>query len=163
MAIKNIRDPRRGTASDDSVDVTVDIDSVGQGLPYTVRQEDPLFADIIAGKYGQVKAYIEPNIDYGPVISMIARQRLEAPYGEKRPSVNNYFGQLVAEKTSGSISADHQHDLDTLLQASAWEQSILDKRDALLKTPNAATLAQAKDPATWPPFPAAAAALVELC
>lgn len=164
MELQNIRDPRRATASDDSVDITVDVDGIGAGLPYTVpKGQDPLYSDIISGKYGAVKSFVPPTIDYSAMISLVARHVIEGPYAEKRESVNNYLGQLAAEKAGGNITADHQKDLDALLAGSAWEQSVLDKRDALLKKPDAAALAQAREPATWPTFPAQTAAVVAVC
>jgi hypothetical protein len=158
----NITSPRWANADQTSLDVTVSIEGIGNNLPYTVEPNSELWHDVLAGKFGAIAPHDPPQIDYASLISARGRAMLEAPYGDKRGSVNNYFTQLASTPAEAMTNED-QRDLDALRAAANWEQSILDKRDDFLQDPTADTWALAQDPASWPPFPPEAAEVVELC
>jgi len=158
----NISSPRWANNDQTMLDVTVSIEGIGNNLPYTVEPNSELWHDILAGKFGQIAPFAVPDIDYASLISAKGRSMLEAPYGDRRGSVNNYFAQLSSTSPDAMTNED-QRDLDALLAAARWEQTILDKRDDLLQDPTADTWALAQNPDTWPPFPPEAAEVVELC
>jgi hypothetical protein len=158
----DIKNPRYSNADGTSIDVIVSIEGIGNNLPYTVEPNSDLWNDIVSHKFGDIAPFAVPDVDYAALITSRGRTMLEAPYGDKRGSVNNYFTQLSIIPPEAMTNED-QRDLDALKAAANWEQSILDKRDDLLENPTADTWALAQDPATWPPFPPEAAEVVELC
>jgi hypothetical protein len=169
MKLINITNPRWMSADHTLLDVTLDVmeddESPGpSGIPYTVVQGTPLWDDAVAGKFGAISDYVEPQRDFAQAITTRAAAVIEAAYGNKRSSANNYFTVLTLRKSDpAGMSNEDERDLDALVAAADWEQSVLYKRDDLLQSPNAENWAAAQDAATWPPFPEEAATVIATC
>ena len=96
------------------------------------------------------------------VASLIRVRRVTAAYGgpEKRLSLYGYMAQLNALKGAGTASADQAADLQTLLEAAAWEQAMLDAVPVLVAAGDAAAFdLDTSWPAIAPPLGAALTAL----
>lgn len=160
VAAKN---PRYSSSDRSLIDVDVQFVAGGPFITYSCADHDAVSADLwdecIAGKFGSVVAYTPPALTADQIavqINYAANMQIETGYHGRRLSLYGYLGQLNALTAAGTIADDQKADLQTLLDAAVWEQSVLDIAAAAISARTAL------DNITWPPAPPTLGALADL-
>ncbi|MFB5948379.1 hypothetical protein [Klebsiella pasteurii] len=66
MKISNINSPRYANADNTAITVNMDIDNIGEDIPFTATPDDStdygpdIYKRALAGEYGDIAAYIAP-------------------------------------------------------------------------------------------------------